>query len=345
MVGAYPPLVNYLPNRVSFLSDTAPPPRNPKLQYCVEQYTGEQLAAGNDPSAAISAAQGLDLSVLPKKMAGDVKKAFDNAETALPSLTAIFAAEDEVNKAAAEYRPLQREVRSIEKDIRKLETKADDLQTTIGRMHGEAEDKARLEARRDGFMSAAEALKAQIPDSWTEAHKAFATLTGAEQKARQTYRRQADQAWTAPAEVLAVLNANDAFDGLEGELRELRGFIESVTEDDPVAEETVSALEEKFNAVEGAGDVKSALGKARRALRVKKFDRDKALEAFDDAMSAFEEQKAWRTAAAGLKPGLQAYLDGIKGTLGIRSQNRLDRDQALYMASCSSVHRDISLNF
>ena len=33
IVGYYPPLVNYLPNRMSLLSETAPPPRNPKLQY------------------------------------------------------------------------------------------------------------------------------------------------------------------------------------------------------------------------------------------------------------------------------------------------------------------------
>ncbi|MEJ2753864.1 MAG: TRAP transporter large permease subunit, partial [Chloroflexota bacterium] len=38
IVGVTPQLVNYLPNRVSLLSETAPPPRNPKLQYCLEEY-------------------------------------------------------------------------------------------------------------------------------------------------------------------------------------------------------------------------------------------------------------------------------------------------------------------
>ena len=38
VVGFYPSLVNYLPNRVSFLSETSPPPKNPKLQYCIEKY-------------------------------------------------------------------------------------------------------------------------------------------------------------------------------------------------------------------------------------------------------------------------------------------------------------------
>jgi len=71
IVGIYPPLVNYLPNRVSFLSDTAPPPRNPKLQYCLDRYVGEVLATdGGAVLAAIGTAQNLDLSALPKKMVG-----------------------------------------------------------------------------------------------------------------------------------------------------------------------------------------------------------------------------------------------------------------------------------
>jgi len=47
IVAKYPPLVNYLPNRVAFLSETAPPPRNPKLQLCLEDYV-----ALNSPNAS-----------------------------------------------------------------------------------------------------------------------------------------------------------------------------------------------------------------------------------------------------------------------------------------------------
>ena len=347
IVGAYPPLVNYLPNRVSFLSETAPPPRNPKLQYCVERYTGEALSGGQGPADVIAKARGLDLSALPKSLQGDITKGFDGADAALASLQAAFDAEKAVEMAAGDYRPLQREVRTLEKDIRKFETEAEDLRKTIDRTHGDGaeERKARLEARRDGLLEEAEALKAKIPGNWEEAHKAFAELTNAEQKARTTYRRQADQAWEAAGQAVAVLDGNDAFDALGAELTALRGYIETVAETDEAAEDTVKALEDKFGGIEGAGDVKSALSKARRALRVKKFERDKALESYDDAVAEYEAQKVWREKAAGLRPGLEAYLDGIRGTLGIRSQERLNREQALYMASCSSVHRDISLNF
>ena len=38
IAGAYPSLVNYLPNKTHLTSETAPPPSNPKLQQCLENY-------------------------------------------------------------------------------------------------------------------------------------------------------------------------------------------------------------------------------------------------------------------------------------------------------------------
>ena len=44
----------------------------------------------------------------------------------------------------------------------------------------------------------------------------------------------------------------------------------------------------------------------------------------DDAMAAYEEQKAWRASAAtALTPGLTAYLEGIAETVGARQQPQL----------------------
>ena len=69
IVAVYPPLVNYLPNRVSLTSDTAPPPINPRLQYCIEQITFEDLnTKGDQLRSAITKASNLDYSYLPKKL-------------------------------------------------------------------------------------------------------------------------------------------------------------------------------------------------------------------------------------------------------------------------------------
>ena len=347
IVGLYPPLVNYLPNRVSFLSETAPPPRNPKLQYCLEEYVGTQITGNTTLTTALANAKGIDLSMLPSDLSKDLTKGFENGEDALVQLQAAFEAEMAVNAAADEYRPQQIVVRAIEKQVRQVEEETALLKTRISRLRSEAEkpEKERLEAIRDGLNAEIDALRAGIPDTWEGVHDNFAKLTNAEQKARTTYRRAADGAWTAPVEFMAILDSNDAFAALETPLRELRAFIETTPEAD--AFETVDALEDKFADVEGAGDIKSALGKAERALKDKRNpDRVKALAEYDKALAEYEAQAAWRAdAETTLRPQLTAYLDAIRGTLGLRSQDRLSRDQALYMASCNAQHRDISLNF
>lgn len=346
IVGLYPPLVNYLPNRVSFLSETSPPPRNPKLQYCMEQYVGEQLALDTSVKAGISAAGALDLSVLPKSMAKNLGGGIENATIAIASLHEAFEAEKAVIAAAGEYRPKLQLVRRIEKNIRTAKAEAKILAKQLSRVKADIDPihKEQLEEDLAALNADIERLSGEIPADWKDVHTTFSVLTKAESKARATYRRSADNSYDSAAEVLEVLDANAAFAALEDELLAMRA---TITGGEPAdTHELVNALSKKFGSVDGAGDIKKALSKARRALKNKKPKKDKALAEYEKAVAAYEDGKSWRAPAdAALRAGLISYLDAIRGTLGARSQQKLPREQALYMASCSSGHRDISLNF
>lgn len=346
IVGAYPPLVNYLPNRVNFLSESSPPPRNPKLQLCLEDYVSQKLSESTQTRDAIAVARAMDLSVLPKGLAGDLTDGFDAGDTAIAELEAAFASAAQVEAAADEYRPQLRLVRGIEKKIRVAASEVDELTTRIGRLRDESQaaERIALEAEVSALNAEIEQLRAEIPSSWADANGAFTKLTKAENSARMKYRRAADTAYEAPLEVLSVLNANDAFADMEDRLRGLKSQIETLPEAE--AEGLVNELSKAFGKIDGAGDVKSALSKARKALKSRNPDREKAMVSYAKAVDAFEAQLQWRANAdAALRPGLNAYLDGVRGTLGIRVQERLTREQALEMATCSANHRDISLNF
>ena len=66
IVGVFPALVNYLPNRVYLGSETAPPPKNPRLQLCLEDHLFAQYDARQDAlRQSIATARRLDLSYLP----------------------------------------------------------------------------------------------------------------------------------------------------------------------------------------------------------------------------------------------------------------------------------------
>jgi len=113
-----------------------------------------------------------------------------------------------------------------------------------------------------------------------------------------------------------------------------------------VAEDAAKALERSFRDLEGADDVKKALGKVKKAMSKRKKDRETALKEYEKALAAYADQLVWRAAAVTqVRPGVQVYLNAIKGNIGARSQEDLTREQALFLASCTSHHKDLSLNF
>ena len=347
IVGFYPQLVNYLPNRVSLLSETSPPPRNPKLQYCLTQYVGDRVASdGGATLAAIADAKALDLSLLPEDLADGLVESFESAEAAIAGLDPIVEAEQAVLDASVGYRPILTEVRDLEKEVRKIDRELDDLKQRMGRLRdpAAAEQRTRLEARTSDLEAERERLAGDIPSDWDGTYTTFNELVKAENTARLSFWRSADGSYETVVEVLAVLETNDAFLALEDSLRGLRETIEKAPPDE--SEVVVNDVAKAFGSVPGADDVEDALKESRRALRSRTPDPAKAFEAYEEAVAAFEAQQSWRhEAAASLRPGLEAYRVAITDTLGARQQQRLSEDQALYIASCSAGHRDLSLNF
>ena len=345
IVGYFPPLVNYLPNRVSFLSEQAPPPRNPKMQFCLEDYVYGQLNADNGQTlAAIQIAGGLDLSVLPKKMEKSISKGISSGKEAITNLEQAFTAADVVKLAAIDYRPQLRFVRGLEKKIRREEKHKEEMRVALGRLQEGSKAREGLEAGIAESVKTIDNLILQIPAEWDAVNKRFAKLTKAENDARNKYRRYADTSYEEVAMALDAMNDTAAFLSFEAELIELRSLVE--TADPQETQLKVNELAKRIGKLGGAGDVKKALSKARRKLKAKKPNVEAALEEYDDAIAAFTEGKTWRAAAEkSVRLGLETYLSSIGGTLGLRMQSALTREQALFMASCSSYHRDISLNF
>ncbi|MGR3507128.1 MAG: TRAP transporter large permease subunit [Paracoccaceae bacterium] len=347
IVGLYPPLVNYLPNRSSYLSETSPPPRNPRLQYCMDDYVISGLQSdGGRTQRAIAALQALDVSALPDDLADDLREAAEDAATFPQAVNLIPEKAAVVGAAAGEYRPVLEVVRSIEKRIRNHQEDLADINTEMGRVR-EAASESRtivLEARKVELEAAIAALEAQIPETWDPIHDTFKALTDDEENARLASRRIGDNSYETVAEIAALLRGNDAFNALEEPLRALRAAVET---GEPEA--TAAALDmvaDQFRDIEGAGDIRSDLGAARRVLERTPDDRAEALEEFDSALAEYEAQASWRDAAgAAILPGLESFLVDTQATLGVRFGQRLTREQGLYLAGCTANHRSLALSF
>ncbi|MGI9384898.1 MAG: TRAP transporter large permease subunit [Methyloligellaceae bacterium] len=348
VVGVFPPLVNYLPTRMSLLGETAPPPLNPRLQYCIEGYVFEAFKTnGDEIRGAIKTARTLDASYLPKKTRSKLEGSFGKAESIFARLDDISRAETALNAQADAYRPRHARVRAIQSDIAKIDLELKDLDRELDRLERNGTDAARLKASkgRAGVLKAERArLTESIPKDWEAGHKAFRELQKADSKARRAYRRTTDDAYGPVMKLIAAIDDTGALAELESEMQGLQQMNAGTDAEQAVAR--ISEVRKRVGKIEGTRAIASQLTKARREIKRKTPQWEKAKMALGKAVQALQDDLSWRQRGAKeLLPGLRMYERTIRDTIGLRQQPRLPREQALAIAGCNSVHRDISLSF
>ncbi|NQZ31979.1 MAG: TRAP transporter large permease subunit [Oceanospirillaceae bacterium] len=350
IAGFYPPLVNYLPNRTALTSETAPPPMNPRIQQCLESYIFTQYdTIGDSLRASINTVQAVDISYLPKKQQQVLKESFDNAALTFSLVESIRQAELELEAYSPGYRPLHVEVRAIQKKVRRIDKKVEENLKQISRARGEDSLlDAVIEYKRENeeYLVEKQQLEASVPARWTAERAEYVRLADVLAKSRRTYRSNVDSAYEPIEALTRTLADVDALAQLEAPIAQLKALIASVTtkaDAKPVMVE-IKALESQLGALSATSSVKGKLSKARRAL--KKVKLEKAMLEYTEAVDMLKLELQWRRrAVTELQPAIAAYDEAIHMTIGMRLQERLSLAQAKSIASCLSVHKDISLNF
>ena len=121
IVGSYPSLVNYLPNRVYLTSNVAPPPMNPKLQYCLQEYKFARYDTNGDAiKNAILKFQSDSPTNLPDDKMEILEDHFDSALGTFALVEKLKNAEKVYNDYTVDYRDMHFTVRKKQKKILKL---------------------------------------------------------------------------------------------------------------------------------------------------------------------------------------------------------------------------------
>jgi tripartite ATP-independent transporter DctM subunit len=345
IVGSSPQLVNYLPNRVALLSDNAPPPRNPKLGYCVDQYVSQELdTLGPTLLAVADTASQTEMGYLPKKMAKSIKESFSNVANALTQLELAEKTAQEVTLAAVKFRPIHKHVRALQRDAKTIDRAISTIVDRIEELPEGSSKISGLNAKIDVLKDEKAVLLAQIPADWDAVYKEYQAINKAQSKAFSIYKRLSSDAYVPAIEALAILNSGDAFRNLNDALLATKAMVAQNAPADSV--EPLADLSRAFSDVAGAGGIKSAISKARRAVKSKTPNKEKAQKQLDKAIALYQDQTEWRAKAeAEIAPKLAIYTDSLRTTLGLKDQQDFTREQALFVASCVSDHRDVSLNF
>lgn len=353
IVGLSPSLVNYLPNRTHLLSETAPPPLNPKLQLCLEDYVLQQYAKDSGTiKASIEKAAALELSHLPKKLQTTFKESTEDALKGLSQTQAIIDAKSEIAAFSVDYKPLHQQVSNIKMSISRLDKRAEELQEALDNLESkDSPSYADLGVELANIMTEKTALSATTPATWAIKSGKYKELAETLKKARRAYFNSVDSSYEKFAEIRAIIASAPVLASLQQPLSSLEKVITESNDKDKLVLQ-LKEVERLFSPVKGSSAIKSKITKARRSFRKVKDDiafneaKNKALGYAKEALKLYQQEIAWRiTANTALQSDFDSYNASITKTIGIRLQERFTDPQAKQIAACLSQHRDLSLSF
>ncbi|WP_421880445.1 TRAP transporter large permease subunit [Pacificispira sp.] len=347
VVAAFPTLVTYLPTRILLGAEASPPPTNPRLQYCIEEFVDDEFRANRVAiRRAIGRARKIDLAVLPPPLRAELTRSFEQAENAFPAMEEITRTAEMISEAAPTYRPVHDKVRRIERDIRRIDKMIEKNRTIISWASGSAspEDGIRAEERIKTLTNERAQLMAQIPSGWKGLRSDMAAKLKAHHDARNRYRQTVDAAYNPVAEVIQVIKDRDQLGALEEALRTLSAELNVMSLGGLT--DRLKAIYSQAAVIRRSEEVRNALTQARRTLHADQADRAAIADKIQGALVVVAKERAWRVKAAQKILGdLEVFEAAIADTIGIRGRSRLSDRVASEISNCVATPRDINLNF
>lgn len=346
VAGYYPSLVNYLPNRIQLTSVTAPPPTNPKLQYCLQSYLFEYFDDNeNRLRASVQQAQNLDISHFPEQHRQALNESFEQALATFSLIEEVREERAAVDEYTPAYKPMHVRVRNLQKEIHSIDAELKKINRDLSYARRIEDEQAieRLSARIEELETGKERLQNEIPDDWEEARSRYKKLDSTANRAMLEYRRNADSAYETVAEMTAMISRADELSGLGGRFGELQSVVQSQSAD--AANEAVKEFQNALRDFDETDHIVGTLDEVRDVLE-DDADGVRAASLLQQARNEFDDAVNWRRRAEQeLGPELRNYQETIRDSIGIRKQPRLTDKQAKAIAGCQAKHRDVSLSF
>ncbi|MDP6164584.1 MAG: hypothetical protein QGI54_00450, partial [Gammaproteobacteria bacterium] len=234
------------------------------------------------------------------------------------------------------YRPLHQQVASIKRQLAMLDKHIVEF---------EKEDKTAHKQREiDQLQAQKLVLTAQIPLRWEGNRNEYMALVKQDRKARLDYRRSGSEAYETIRSISLIIGDGQPLSNLRSDVLLLTDAAQRL--DAKTAMAHIKVQEKALGKLHGTSAIKGLLSKARRALKGKNASVEKSQDLISQAIIALDTEVNWRQQAMQtLVADLDQFVQSISTTIGLRSLEQLPREQALYVASCNSGHRDISLIF
>jgi len=346
IVGFYPSLVNYLPARTYLTSHVAPPPMNPKLQTCLQEYKFDIY--NNEEQkirAAITGFQQLVPSNLPNDKLDIFEEHFENALGTFALVKKLQKTEEEYNLFTEDYRDLHFSSRKKEKKIRKIENRISKLESEIRNLDKDkVAAKNKIELKIEDYKLEIDEITKQIPENWKSKNKEFNIIHKAKNTQTKRYKKNVDEAYDNLEQIAMFIKDHEKLNELSPDVNNLKSNISNEDYENSIS--IIDSLFEKIGEISGTEEFANRLDDLYSLLDSEEKELNKISDASSEVFMLYYKEVEWRRdAAVNLMPELEKYNLVIKHNIGLRLQSRLTKDQAKFVAKCNSIHRDISLNF
>jgi len=344
IVGFNPSLVNYLPTKTFLSSETAPPPKNPRLQLCLENHLFSFYDANkSEYLSQVSLLNNLDYSSLPETTRAGLQRSLKSAGDIFILMDEIKEAQAEMARASVAYAPIHTEVRSLERTIKQNQ---EEIKTLKNQLRGtdDISKKTHIEQSISTLEANIKEKLALIPSSWQKTNKDFKLITTKLNRARMQFRRQSDQAYSEIRGIVNSINSVSILDEARQDIINVKARIGQQSVDEALSE--IKTAYSALTKIPGANNAAKSLSDARRLIDRKDPNLPKAGAFVDETLASINAELTWRgEAKQGPYEKLAAFEAYARSNLGLREQDRLNPEQVDSITSCLAKHRSLALQF
>ena len=343
IVGYFPQLVNYLPLRSYLTSEVSPPPINSKIQECLFAYKYEKYI--NKKELILDMVKNIttiNSDIINQKYQDDIMNLTNKIKNTFILIEDIKKSENNFKIFSKNYKPLHIKVRKIEKKIIKHNNKIENLKNEL-KNENEFIIEQDIKEKISILKLKIENIKKEIPINWLEENNKFKEILLAKNNLKLEYNKNVDNSYS---DIKSYIDMFAEYDKLNNIFYNFDLLTNKINYESKNIVDEIKLFEKNLNSFSQINEIKKYVSKARKKLK-KNFDKkNEAIRLINDAKLLFKETLVWR------KSGKILFLDVFqdiekisRDNFGLRKQVNLNKEQAIYVASCRSRHRDISLNF
>ena len=347
IVGYAETIVNYLPTRLSLLGNSAPPPVNPKLQSCMEDYVHNRLKIISPQINSLSEnIRNLDSSFMSKKTQNKLTKSLQNINNASLLLPAVYETNEKVNLLAVTYKPIRDDVRFVELKIDKAKNEIKELKSLLQTLDKNTDSKKyeKVSSKINEEEALIKNLISEKPSNWNETYKKFNTVLKEEASLKMKYRRSADKGYEDLRDFVLDIEDVAKLQLLKNQFVSLSNLnVETQTEE---ALALIQKIQEELKSINGTYNITESLSKLKKELERKTQKIDRIENNLKKSLSAFDLETSWREKAKETHLASLSSLEVlIRGNIGLRRQPQIPEEQAKEILYCQTFHKDLSLYF